>query len=232
MNSRTLAAFGSFGFLAVATQACLVKVNDNNIILDTPTERVCDKFAQCGVLDSNGFTFTYGSCLGDYPEGTFSTSCANAVESSSCASLYDGTSSALDLCFDAPPVGDPVTRFCNRLIACGALDKNGNPYNSATCEEVYGTLLLPSGCPSAVESATCNDINNPNSQPYFVCFPVCSVTKCGVDGESLDLCRSGFLYTYDCNAECALSGKSYTGFCGTSYQGQMTSTGEPDCWCQ
>ncbi|MBM4374147.1 MAG: hypothetical protein FJ095_03610 [Deltaproteobacteria bacterium] len=129
-------------------------------------------------------------------------------------------------------IGDAVDRFCDRLVACGTFDLNGFPYSRSSCQDVYGTLRLPVGCPGTVEGATCAELDNPNSFPYEVCFPLCSVTTCGIDGDSLDFCRDGFLYTYDCDAECSRSGKVYTGVCGSTYQGQTTATGEPDCWCQ
>lgn len=231
---RKLAFASTLLSLGLASQACLVKVNDNNNGL-SPTERVCDRFAACSVVDSDGYTFTYGSCLADYPEGTFTSSCAAAVESASCPSLYDGTSSAWDVCFSAPPpVVDPVTRFCNQMVSCAVPDGKGVPYTLSSCLQVYGNLVLPGSCPGAVEAESCAALQAGSAGAYDVCFPSCSETTCSADEQRLLLCdnQTFTLFTYDCEKVCQSTSQVYTGVCDTMYDGKVSNSGDPVCWCQ
>lgn len=127
-----------------------------------------------------------------------------------------------------------VDRYCDRLVACGVLDTSGFSYTYASCQDAYGTLVLPAGCVGAVESASCSELNASSASAYSVCFPPCSVTTCSLDGDRLELCQNGTFieFTYDCDAVCRSTNQVYSGVCGTSFDGQVSASGDPVCWCE
>lgn len=126
----------------------------------------------------------------------------------------------------APPRAsqDQCQQACDHMIGCG----------STTTDCVGGCLgqNWSSACANAIVKATCDDVKSSEPTFFDTCFPPCSgeTYKCIGQGE-IQTCDAGHLYTFDCSYVCEKSGKTYVGSCGTTYNGQTSSSGHAVCWC-
>lgn len=128
--------------------------------------------------------------------------------------------------------------FCNKdVTTCG--DTSIGTLDECTAN--IALLRFTQACANLVSSATCDDLLNPSSSFTSTCFPSCKTPgySCDVDGKTISDCEgdtadgggsSGSRNVFiDCAAGCQAQGLTYTGQCGTSYNGQ--SADHDQCWC-
>ncbi len=115
--------------------------------------------------------------------------------------------------------------LCDLVTQCGASTSLDD------CEASIGALLVSDSCQSGLDKATCSDLDD-NAALEETCFPKCTspgTTHC--NGSYATQCNdSGRTYNVDCAAACTASSMTYTGTCGSSYQG-LTSD-KDQCWCK
>ncbi len=129
------------------------------------------------------------------------------------------------------PAGD-VSSLCQRLVYCGKKDSTGAVYTQATCEANFKGWIMPGGCLSAFQSATCADVTASPAAASLksACFPPCAATTCSADQSEVTICTTSGGETFSCTDICARNSQTYIGICGTSANGKTSPT--PVCWCQ
>ena len=91
------------------------------------------------------------------------------------------------------------------------------------CESQVSALLVSPACQTGLDKATCDDLND-NTSLEDTCFPKCTnagvkhcngsyLTECDDDSRTVNI---------DCAGACATASLTFTGTCGTSYQGQTS----------
>jgi hypothetical protein len=139
-------------------------------------------------------------------------------------------------------VSDPQG-LCNKIVGCSAdagTDAGpdggaaGPPITQADCLLTFTISRFPPSCIAGLGTASCADLLG-TSPSLSSCFPSCTTpgsTHCNGDG-SLTTCGSGGeQYVLDCAAACKNEGSTWTGVCGSSYQGIPSKTGKDQCFCQ
>jgi hypothetical protein len=118
--------------------------------------------------------------------------------------------------------------FCNKVVnSCGnsSLTLDG-------CQKAFAAVRVTPDCADALEGASCSDFS-PDSNVQTSCFPGCSTPgadSCNDDGTLSTCGESSALVVLDCETSCSLSGKKWTGECGTSGNGQTSN--KDQCWCK
>lgn len=95
---------------------------------------------------------------------------------------------------------------------------------------------LTQDCLQAIASAPCAEHAALMPSYQAGCFPPCNAAEspatCGPN-DTLTRCVEDLgTVVYRCGPVCEINGASYTGTCGTEYQGQTSDTGEDVCWCE
>jgi hypothetical protein len=138
---------------------------------------------------------------------------------------------------------DEVSDICSRFVACGTADgTTGATFTQSSCESDFDGWVPPSGCQSAIDSASCGTINGGSGgDALSTCFPSCTgVGGTSCSGDDISQCAgdteagatTGEAITRTCASVCTEQGQTYAGVCGASYQGMSSPTGEDTCWCQ
>lgn len=97
------------------------------------------------------------------------------------------------------------------------------------CVSSYRASRFTVACVDEVAAMSgCADFDEPF---LTACFPSCSVlgATCNGDGTVTQCRENKREYTIDCQGSCAARAQTWTGECGTAYEGQ--SAEEPKCWC-
>jgi hypothetical protein len=136
-----------------------------------------------------------------------------------------------------PLVALDAQAFCNKdVTTCG--DTSTGTVDE--CQANAALLRVTQSCAALINGATCDDLLNPTSSFANTCFPPCKTpgNTCDVDGKTITDCEGdssdGGTSTsrsiiIDCAAGCQSQSLTYTGTCGTSFDGQTSDT--PQCWC-
>jgi hypothetical protein len=168
------------------------------------------------------------------PQLTFiATAFLLAASASACSSSGGGGSSN---------PADEVSDICAKFVSCGTADgTTGTPYTQSSCDSDLGGWVPPAGCQSAIDSASCGDINGGNGGAALTtCFPSCTgVGGTSCTGDDIAQCvgqtdagSTGETITHTCASVCSGLGETYTGVCGASYEGTTSTNGEDTCWCK
>lgn len=148
-------------------------------------------------------------------EGTSSSSTSSSSTTSSGSSATGR--SAID-----------TSKLCNRLL--GECQQS---FTMAACVKLYGSLRVTASCLSAIDTASCADLLSTTSSVSTTCFPPCTgaLATCNADGTITFCTDSGSTQVADCASSCAAEGwSSWSGECGTTYQGQVVARAQ--CWCR
>lgn len=119
-----------------------------------------------------------------------------------------------------------AAQACTKFAGCNV--------SVANCNAVFAAIVLSQSCESTLLNASCADLGaSPVPAALAACFPACSgmTSKCNPD-ETITVCSGTNQYEYTCSGICASTSTTFTGTCGTSYNGQASSNGQPKCWCQ
>ena len=156
------------------------------------------------------------------------------------ASSEGGTSTA-GLVFVPDPDG-----LCSRIIACeddagadaGGADASaslGGPgLTQADCLLGFKPTKFTQTCVAALSASTCADIVG-NFPAYSACFPSCGSpgsAKCNGDGTLTGCGKGGETFVFDCARLCETQKLTFSGTCGSSFNGQPSKTGQDQCWCK
>ena len=125
--------------------------------------------------------------------------------------------------------------LCDRYVnTCGGAEV---PYNE--CVDTYTLLRVAPACVDAMNALTCEELlSDSESSADAVCSPPCSTEgsqSCNGDG-TISMCvrskSSGDLrtLTVDCSALCAANTLTFSGICGTTYEGVTDE--KQKCWCK
>lgn len=119
-------------------------------------------------------------------------------------------------------------KLCTRLIG-----ECKQAITNPECVKRFGVLRITPRCGALIDGASCADLGSTTSTVTATCFPPCSgqLARCNGDG-TITLCTAdGKQETVDCAASCISDGyASWTGECGTTYQGQAAA--QAQCWCR
>jgi hypothetical protein len=152
---------------------------------------------------------------------------------------YPGTSGASASSSSSSSSGDAAAVTAREPIAAAALCRrlvgecNDTTVTVDSCVRSFGAVLVTRACAEGLAAATCRDLTTTGSPVLERCFPRCSgaLAACNGDGTITTCTAGGTTNVLDCQAACEIDGsRSYSGTCGTSYQGQ--SSDRPQCWCR
>ncbi|MDF2695976.1 MAG: hypothetical protein K0S65_4359 [Labilithrix sp.] len=121
-----------------------------------------------------------------------------------------------------------VGSFCGKVVnTCG-----NSAITVSDCIKSFAAVRVTADCAAALEGASCTEFS-PGSDVQTSCFPACDTPggqSCNGDGTLSTCGEASTLVVLDCKAACSAEGKSWTGECGTSGNGQTSSTEK--CWCK
>ena len=131
--------------------------------------------------------------------------------------------------------GTELERYCARQAACGIKDGSGQPSTQASCEAQLAGFVPPAGCADAAEAEACADwgTGGVSSPIVLACTPPCQTSSCSSDQTLWTYCAGGpggQGWTYSCDWECSNVKQTFSGVCGTSFNGKTVAA--PQCWCQ
>ena len=118
-----------------------------------------------------------------------------------------------------------ANQFCSKYTTC-------NMTLPANCSGSFAAIVTSSTCKSDLLGMSCADMASTTFPPWWdSCFPPCTGTSrtCNPD-STITGCSGGYELTDSCGGVCAANGLTYTGTCGTSYNGSTSV--EPQCWCK
>jgi hypothetical protein len=120
-----------------------------------------------------------------------------------------------------------AAQLCMKEMACGTTP----PTN---CTAVFSAVVLSSSCQSQILNASCADLTAATVPASLsACLPACSnmTDTCSSDG-TITTCTGSYQLVLSCSGVCSANSKTYSGTCGSSYMGQMSTNGSDQCWCQ
>lgn len=125
-----------------------------------------------------------------------------------------------------------VSSLCQRFVYCGKKDGTGALETQASCEAALKGWVMQAGCLEAYQGATCADVIASPSPASLksACFQACATTTCSADQSEITSCTTSGGMTFTCADLCARNGQTYIGICGTSANGQTSTS--PQCWCK
>lgn len=113
---------------------------------------------------------------------------------------------------------------CDKMVSCGQFSTVDE------CELALGTMQLSSPCLKAMNSASCADHALAEPSYWAVCWDQCSVEAQHCSGDTMQYCDGTWELIFRCEGVCATGDGTYSGVCGTSYNGQTSETDV--CWCE
>jgi hypothetical protein len=130
--------------------------------------------------------------------------------------------------------------FCTKdITTCG--DTTSGTIDQ--CVANVSLVRVSTTCASLIDNATCDDLLTETSTFEMTCFPQCAALgdTCNVDGKTITVCEAetpdggvgesgSRSLVLDCAAACTQQNLTYSGTCGTSFDGQTSDN--PQCWCQ
>jgi hypothetical protein len=120
--------------------------------------------------------------------------------------------------------GDFATQFCSKVSSCGGA--------IAMCQADFSAVVVSPSCQDMLANVSCADLSAATPPAWWTsCFAPCSASSqptCNGDG-TVTTCSEGSTLVLECTGVCSALSLTYTGTCGTSYNGQTSATAK--CWC-
>ena len=123
----------------------------------------------------------------------------------------------------AGPSDTACVDVCTVVENCGGLDM-------VDCFPVCKGQNWSDACMAAISAADCSEVIKSYAEtPVWLdaCFPSCT-EGASCEGDKQRRCRDGREFLENCEWVCS---GTWSGHCGVSYQGAVTSDGLPACWC-
>ena len=137
--------------------------------------------------------------------------------------------------------GGTCDGFCDAMVACGDSSKSDCMSNCNSNDLAYSNAGINAG--SMLDCMTSNYTCGMDGDALGELIAKCMAGACGTSGscaagaaprccgDGIVLCIEGEWYGLLCSTVCATSEMTYADSCGTEFQGQQSSTGNPVCWC-
>ena len=154
-------------------------------------------------------------------------SCIAGVLLIACSSSTSGSGGGGNRAsLDAGALCDKLINECKQAIT------------PAQCDLVLSVVRVTPECATKINASSCEALNASLNGQDDECFPACTTPggqTCNGDGTITTCSSSSRTLILDCAATCQKATnppKTFSGTCGTSFNGQQSGDGEEKCWCQ
>ncbi len=124
---------------------------------------------------------------------------------------------------DENEASQSMCELCDWGAACGD--------DAGPCRSGCNAVLVSPACITLYEETSCDSEYGASLATSAACFPACETESASCDGNQLTVCTGLRTMVLICEGVCKAQGGTYSGTCGSSYDGRQSQTGRDVCWC-